>query len=171
MIKAIGIILIILSTSKIGFALAARLEKRRSTLISLKEALAVLEGEVSFSHISVTEAFSKLSRRGNAATDELFACIYHALTDEQMSLACAWDFAAKRLASRLCMTKEDMDIMRNFCAGFGKSDVENELKGIYNTAVRLNIQIGAAQNDCSVNRRIYRSGGVMCGILIAILLV
>lgn len=170
MIKVIGIILIMLSTSKIGFTLAARLDKRRNTLISLKEALAVLEGEVSFSHSSPTDAFFKLSRR-DTAMNEFFACIYNALVNEQMNLACAWTFAVKKFAARLCMTREDMDIMRDFCANFGKSDVENELKGIYNTTVRLNVQIGAAQNDCNANRRIYRSGGVMCGILIAILLV
>ncbi len=171
MIKTVGIILIILSAAKIGFAFASRLEKRRNSLIGFKDALALLEGEIAFAKNSPADAFLHLSRQCGGVVGSFFEYAHKKMAHEKLGAAEAWDASAEKYASKMCITDEDMQLMRGFCLRLGKADVENELKNIYNTTVKLNMQIAAAQNDCDTNKKIYQSGGILCGMLIAVLLV
>lgn len=171
MIKTIAIILIIISASKIGFAFASRLDRRRDTLIGFKDALALMEGEIAFAKNSPADAFLHLSRQCAGVVGSFFGYIHKKMVCEKLSAAQAWDEATDKYSSKMCITNEDATLMRQFCLRLGKSDVENELKNIYNTTVKLNMQLASAQNECDTNKKIYKSGGILCGILLAVLLV
>lgn len=170
MLKIVGIILIIAATTKIGFSLAARLERRKNALISFKDALSLLESEISFSKNTLPAAFLNLSKTLSAPVSDFFRLAHDKIVLEGLDTQQAWEEATEKYAGKMCLAAGDIQVLRAFAARLGKSDVENELKNIYNTTVSLNMQIASAKNVCDTNKRVYQSAGVLCGALIAILL-
>lgn len=170
MLKIIGIILIVAATTKIGFLFAARLERRKNALISFKDALSLLESEIGFAQNSLAKALFNIGNTISRPVGAFFLDIH-----ERLMQGCdterAWEEALTRHRQALCLTDVDVQTLRSFAARLGKSDVENELKNIYNTTVSLNMLIANAKNTCDTNKRVYQSAGVLCGVLIAVLLI
>ena len=170
MLKIIGIILIVGATTKIGFLLAARLERRKNTLISFKDALSLLESEIGFAQNSLARAFFNIGHTISKPVGTFFLDVEKHLA-KGCSTEQAWEQELTDRRQALCLTDEDIQTLRSFAARLGKSDVENELKNIYNTTVSLNMLIANAKNTCDTNKRVYQSAGVLCGALIAVLLI
>ena len=131
----------------------------------------LLEGEIAFAKNSPKDAFMHLSRQCTSVAGSFFGYAHRIMSDERLSVLDAWDRADRKYRAKMCINNDDMLILREFCARLGKNDVDNELKNIHNTMVKLNMQIAQAQNDCDKNRKIYQSGGILCGILIAVVLI
>lgn len=170
MLKIVGILLIVGATTRIGFALAARLERRKNSLLCFKDALSLLESEIGFAQNSLARACKNI---GNTLTPPVgaFFLDVHDKLSRGISTEQAWEELLGQYRQTLCLTAADIQLLRSFAARLGKSDVENELKNIYNTTVSLNMQIANAKNTCDTNKRVYQSAGVLCGALIAVLLI
>ena len=170
MLKLIGILLIVSATTKIGFALAARLERRKNSLLCFKDALSLLESEIGFAQNSLARACENIGNTLSPPAGAFFLDVHDALSrgiDTQQ----AWEELLGKYRQTLCLTAADIQLLCSFAARLGRSDVENELKNIYNTTVSLNMQIANAKNTCDTYKRVYQSAGVLCGALIAVLLI
>lgn len=170
MIKIVGIALIVIASSKIGFVFASRLDKRRKNLIDFKDALSFIEGEISFGKSSPAQAFLNFSNCRKGMVSDFFLYMYKRLSEDKLTVSGACENAFGKYEWKMCITKEDVKILTDFFARLGKSDAKNEMKNIYNTTVKLNGQIGAAQNECDTSCKMYKSGGILVGMLIAVLL-
>lgn len=170
MIKLVGAILTIGATSRLGFIFAARLERRKNTLIGFKDALSLLESEIGFAQNSLCKAFYNISRTIPPPVGSFFSDIYEKLS-EGADTCQTWEKTLARHSGALCLTGADIDTLVSFAARLGRSDTENELKNICNTMVRLNIQIADAKNICDTNKKVCQSAGVLCGVLIAVLMI
>lgn len=170
MLKIAGIILIVLSSSQIGFMLASRLERRKKVLTGFKDALSMLESEIGFAKNSPAQAFYNISKTVTQL-GRFFDSVCIRLNGEKKCTSDAWNETVDEYKRELCLTQTDVQVLKGFCTRLGKSDVENELKNIRNTMVSINMQLAAATNDCDSNKRMYQSAGVLCGILAAVLLV
>ncbi len=134
MLKLIGILLIVSATTKIGFALAARLERRKNSLLCFKDALSLLESEIGFAQNSLARACENIGNTLSPPAGAFFLDVHDALSrgiDTQQ----AWEELLGKYRQTLCLTAADIQLLRSFAARLGRSDVENELKNIYNTTV------------------------------------
>ncbi len=170
MLKIIGIILVVFASSKIGFSFASRLETRKAALAGFKNAFSLLEGEISFVKNNAQRAFEHISGVVQKPSDSFFANLSKTLKNQRISFEKAWQKSIDKNASKMCLTEADIQILKEFSVRFGKADVENELKNIYNTNSAISIQLADAKNACDTNKKMYQSGGVLGGILIAVML-
>lgn len=170
MFKIIGIILVVFASSKIGFSFASRLETRKTSLAGLKNAFSLLEGEISFVKNTPQKAFEHISAVSQKPLDSFFTHLSQTLKNQRISFEQAWEKSIDKNAAKMCLTQSDIQILKEFSMRFGKSNVENELKNIYNTNSAINIQLADAKNACDTNKKMYQSAGVLGGILIAVML-
>lgn len=168
MIKIIGALLIIGAAAKIGFDFASRLETRRKCLVGFKDACIVLESEIEFMRTLPREAFFSVSKMQTGFIGEFFEQVYK-LMDQNMSISQAWEISLSHKKIQMCLTERDIRILCDFANRIGKSDTQNEIKNIQNTVSKLELQIHEATNNCS-KKNLYRSGGVLIGLLAVVLL-
>ena len=65
-VKGIGIILIVLGTSGIGYLTAADLKRHLNDLKCLRRILLLLKEEIAYTHAPLEEAFARISRKVKA---------------------------------------------------------------------------------------------------------
>ncbi len=171
MLKMIGIILVIFSSTTIGFSFASRLEKRKCTLEGFKNSLSMLEAEISFAQNSLARAFYNISRViSPKIVSEFYKNICMAIDDEKKTISLSWSECLDRLSAKMCISRADVQVLINFSNRLGKTDIENELKNIHNTASLIDMQLDDAKNACDASKKMYQSAGILAGILVVVLL-
>lgn len=171
MLKMIGIILVIFSSTTIGFSFASRLERRKCTLEGFKNSLSMLEAEISFSQNSLSRAFYNISRSiSPKIVSQFYENIYITIDTEKKPLAVSWSEWLDRFSTKMCISRADMQVLINFSNRLGKTDIENELKNIHNTASLIDMQLDDAKKACDTSKKMYQSAGILAGILVVVLL-
>ncbi len=171
MLKMIGIMLILISSTKIGFSLASRLEKRKSTLEGFKNSLSMLEAEISFAQNSLSRAFYNISHTiSPKVISEFYEDVYMTIDAEKKPLGAAWSECLDSFSAKMCISRADAQVLKNFSNRLGKSDIENELKNIHAAAALIDMQLEDAKNACNTSKKMYQSAGILTGILVVVLL-
>lgn len=118
MLKLIGILLIVSATTKIGFALAARLERRKNSLLCFKDALSLLESEIGFAQNSLARACENIGNTLSPPAGAFFLDVHDALSrgiDTQQ----AWEELLGKYRQTLCLTAADIQLLCSFAARLG----------------------------------------------------
>lgn len=170
MLKIFAAAIIIAASSRIGFILASRLDKRKNSLEGFKDALSMLEGEIGFMNNPPPQAFRNIAL-SSVRISGFFESVCENLECGQTSVSSAWNEALDKSRAKMCLKSEDIRALAEFGTRFGKSDVKNELNNINNAMIKLNMQLAEAKNECDGSKKMYRSAGVLCGILAAVLLI
>ena len=170
--KGIGIILIVLGTSGIGYLTAADLKRHLNDLKWLRRILLLLKEEIAYAHAPLEEAFARISRKVKAPY-----CLFLTQVSGQLARRAGSSFAeiwSCAVEERLCTTKltrEELEELKEFGnslgylgghAQAGASDLYLEQLKVEGQDVREGL--AAKQKLCSCL-------GVMSGIFITILLI
>ncbi len=170
MLKIFGMILIIFASTKIGFFYASRLEKRKNTLICLKNAFIMLESEISFSQNAISKALENIASTMPEIISGFFVEVSQKISYQRKTVDDAWGETVYKYAPKFCLTCADVQVLKSFALQFGKSDIKNEIKNIHNTYTAINMLISDATNACDANKRMYQNAGILGGVLIAVIL-
>ena len=102
-VKGIGIILIVLGTSGIGYLTAADLQRHLNDLKWLRRILLLLKEEIAYTHAPLEEAFARISRKVKAPY-----CLFLTQVSGQLARRAGSSFAeiwSCAVEERLCTTK------------------------------------------------------------------
>lgn len=171
MIKIIGATLIIIAMARIGFFVAGRFGKRVDSLMSLREGIALLESEITFSNTAPAEAFLAVSDMSRGEVKSLFCDVYSFIKEKQISVEKAFDEAIEKYSYKLCLEESDTSVILDFASHFGRGDSECEIKNIRAALTKLDVCINDAAKSADKNKKMYQSGGILCGILTAVILI
>lgn len=166
LIKLLGGILIFSGCTIWGFLKSENLKKREQSLINIKTALTLLEGEIIFSTHHLKYAFQRISKLTECGDIFLNA----AQKIGEMSAGEAWNTAILYNQKQLALTSEDCDILNILSSGLGTSDREQQIKNIRHVSSLLENAIKDASEDYKKSAKLYQSMGILGGLFITILL-
>ena len=164
--KWLGGGLILIATTYIGFQKVAALSGRVRSLGALQTGLSILESEISFSANHLKQAFAEIERAVNV--DGLFLMAGDKIAE--LGAAEAWEKAVKEKKDRLFLTDTDAQALTSLAAELGVTDRENQIKNIRRVNALLLSLAQAAQAEYEKSARLCRSGGILVGMLVVILL-
>ena len=172
MIKIIGAIMIIASTSFIGFLKALTYKNRLVELYEFQKGIELFETEVRFTKSPLSEAFNKIADNLSGEVSKIFKkfSISYISSDGQTA-SVIWNETILNNINNLNLTNDDLNIIRDFGVCLGTLDAEGQINSISSVVSRIESQIETVRGFCNKNAKLYQSLGVYSGILISVLLI
>lgn len=166
-IKYTILMLIFAVTSILGLAISNKYKFRVRDLKLLRNVLNVLETKIKYTYEPLPKIFDDLSKEFNGGISQIFA-----LSKEKMKTASAseaLDYGIDKAETYL--NKEDLEILRNLEKLLGKTNVEGQLSEINLSKKFIDMQIEKAEEEQRKNEKMYRSLGIILGIVIVIIFI
>lgn len=172
MLKVLGSIIIIASTSAIGFLYSMLFSERISQIRDIQYVLNMLESEVVFKSTPITEAFYNVSLSCNQVIKKLFINMSDLLKEKQVDgIMQAFDKSLEIVRSDLYLEDEEVEVIRTFMQTLGIGDLEAQKKNFNITLEKLKTFEKNAEEAKKKKERLYQYLGVSFGILIVIILI
>lgn len=168
MIKILGFLIIVASSAKIGFDLSQKYSDRTKELRGFIGVLERIKNEISFSNCIITDALVKASNVKSQTIRNLVKSISEKIEEKNISLTDAFNTYIKE--NSMALDKKDTDEISRFFSMFGIGDREDEIKNIDNSVINLKNNLQTAMEEEKRYVKLFRTGGVLAGFLIAIIL-
>ncbi|CAM5583033.1 MULTISPECIES: stage III sporulation protein SpoIIIAB [Niallia] len=170
MIKIIGAILILASTSWGGMEFSKLLSQRPKQIRALKSALQSLEAEIMYGHTPLHEASRRLAEQLNEPLRSFFAGFAERLLKEDTTVKEAWTASLHEIWKKTAMKDSELEIMKQFGETLGRHDRFSQQKQIMLTLTHLEREEEEAREIQGKYEKMIRSLGFLSGLLIVILL-
>ncbi|MDK2798707.1 MAG: stage sporulation protein [Clostridiales bacterium] len=171
-LKLIGCILIVGSSTIMGYTIANKYAKRPEELRALQAALQMLESEIIFSVNPLPDAFERISKYVPKNIHKLFAHSAYLLKQRTgITAQEAWSISVHQTREEMHLEKEDREILISFGNSLGCSDREQQLKNIHLACSKLALEEKKAEKLREKNEKLYKNLGVLGGILVALIFI
>ncbi len=163
MVKLIGAVMTGAACGYFGFRASYDMKKRAESLSDIEVSLELLEGEIAFTQSELKKAFERADRNGllRAAGENI----------EKLGVKKAWSEAVNEYRPRLCLTRADADALLLLGERLGRTDTDDQIKHIKYIKTLIKGQADAAREEYERLGRLYRSGGLLTGIMLVIILI
>lgn len=151
--------MIIVSCSLFGYLKSASLKKRWESLKRIIYSLHIMENEISYGKNSMDKILEKIGNMNGLRFN---------LPDNKNSEDA---FLSAIDTGELALLKGDLEVVRNFSRTLGKTDSYVQMRNIRNAVGSLEILEDDAKSEYEKFGRMYRSIGVLSGLMLVILLV
>ena len=168
-IKYIFLLVIFLSSSKIGKMLAQRYYYRVQELEELKNALNLFKTKIKFTYETIPEIFEEISNNITKNISNIFQSTVKGLKD--FSISQAWEQAIESEKKNTNLNEEDIRVIKLLSKQLGITDIEGQISQIEITEHFLDTQIKQAQQEKEKNQKLYQKLGTTMGLVIVILLI
>ena len=167
----IGAVALVASCAALGFYLAAQEGFRVHDLQELKKALMILSSEIEHLRAPLPIACANIAKRTKEPVSALFANFSQFLMENEGETAYQlWMQAIESQKSRAHLTAEDWDVIEGFGKTLGYLDKQMQQSAIAYTVGYIDEKTAGLQAQSDKNKRMYRSLGVICGLLLVVLL-
>lgn len=171
MLKLAGALCIIFAATMLGFYQALQLSARPRQIRQSLQALQRLETEILYGFTPLSEALSTVAHSLNGPVSALFARAAEGLAGREAgTVQESWEAAVEEIWPRTAMKRTEREAVLQLGAVLGKSDRTDQAKHL-----RLAVNVLAAEEAEAAedNRRygkMWRSLGLLFGVLIVILM-
>ncbi|PKM79023.1 MAG: stage III sporulation protein AB [Firmicutes bacterium HGW-Firmicutes-13] len=171
LIKMGGAVLIILSTSLMGFSLAAKYRKRIKELRLLQIAFQMLSSEISYTQTPLPFALREIGRKLSEPVSRFFLEGARLLGEcRGKGLEEIWTEAVNKVFPGTCLTDKDRDLLLSVSSFLGISDQYHQEKQIILLLNHLKLSEKEAWESLQKNERMWKYLGVLGGLMLVILL-
>ncbi|MCL2235180.1 MAG: stage III sporulation protein AB [Defluviitaleaceae bacterium] len=160
MLTVLGGILVCLSTTLIGVYLGGAGGRRSKELLELKKSLILLKSQIDFAAYTLPQAFAHIAERATAPLDGF----YRKLAEAPDS----WEVEAVKLKGNF--HKDDLGNLALLGASLGQSDSCVQINSINMVIATIDETLGELAAKNIKETKMYRSLGVVSGLLITIAL-
>ena len=151
--------------------LKQRLYEHVRQLISFKEMLLMLSGEMSYARAPLAEAFSHIGEQGREPFSAMLADVSESLKRERgRTLGEIWKEAVEKHKS-IFFSQEEFHILEGVGDNFGYLDIQMQLNNIALYVQQVEQKISEAQGELAVKQKLYQYLSVMCGLFVILLLI
>lgn len=172
MLKIIGSIIVICTTTIMGFYYAGIYTQRVNQLRIIQYALNILESEIVYTSTPLIEAFQNVSDKSGDPIKKLFSVMSNNLKEKTtQSVLSAFKYAEKGLKGEIYFGKEELEVIYSFMNSLGNSDIEGQKKNFNLTIKKLEAFELRAEENRKKNEKLFRYLGVSAGMLIVIVLI
>jgi len=171
LLRFIGALAVIGGCVGLGMYYAAKESYRANELLEFKKALLILSSEIEYLRSPLAVACQNIAKRTSSVVGNLFSTFAESLTIGEGETAYRlWVSAAETVKEASYMHNEDWDIIEGFGKTLGYLDknmqqnaIDYAINYIDEKATELHLQGGK-------NKRMYRSLGVIGGLLVTVVL-
>ena len=172
LLKILGSLIIITTSSLIGYIYGSSYSKRVRNLIYLRNCIQLLETEIMYSSTPIPEALKNVFRKGNKEVSFIFMEINeHLLSDRSNSLEDSFQVVCNRYKAQLNFSLEDIEVITSLGNTLGKSDKLHQQKYFKLIVTQLEGQQIDAEEKKKKNEKMYKSLGLLGGLALVILLI
>lgn len=169
--KWVGALFIIFATTWAGFEWARKLSERPRQLRQLKVALQALEAEIVYGLTPLDEASYHLSTQLSKPLDWFFEQFANKLRVAETTAADAWYGSIEEVLPLTSFKKGEVEVLRQFGATLGQHDRESQQKQIRLALVHIEREEAEAIDAQKRYEKMFKSLGVLAGLLFVILLI
>ncbi|HSH35746.1 stage III sporulation protein SpoIIIAB [Schnuerera sp.] len=171
LIKAMGGLLIILSTTLIGFYYGNRFSNRYYNLIYLEQCFKILETEIVYGAVPLPEALTNVYNKGNKKVSFIFEEVKrHLLENKKGDIFHSFSNVVNLLKDRLSFKDRDIEIFLSLGRVLGSSDRQDQEKNFKFILNQIAVLQREAKLEKDKNEKMYKNLGILTGIAIVIIL-
>ena len=171
MIKLIGALLIVISGTLIGFHQASRYAQRPKQLRQLAHALQRLETEIGYGHTPLPEALKRTADNTPEPVSSILRSAAEGLaTAEEPSFRESWEAAIQASWKETAMRGSEQSVLIRLGSTLGISDKEDQMKHLRLALQQLKSEEDGARDDQAKYEKMWKSLGLLSGVLIVILM-
>lgn len=165
-IKYILLIGIFGLSTGIGFLIAKSYENRVVELREFRNILNIMKTKIKFTYEPLAEIFKHISRNNETNIEKIFGQMANQITYNQTREV--WENCIE--TADISINQEDKDILKKLGKLLGQTDVEGQISEIEMTENFLNMQIVKAEEEKKKNQKMYKTLGIVTGLVFVIVL-
>ncbi|MGA8941735.1 MAG: stage III sporulation protein SpoIIIAB [Thermoactinomyces sp.] len=171
MLKLLGAVLVILTTSWIGFQLAAELRLRTRQIQELRSSLALLKTEIDYGTRPLAEAWERIAEVADSDLRRLFRRFGRNLRtmNGQSTYECL-RLAIDSEWQKTAMGKDEKGILLKLCQVLGSSNRSDQLHHLEIVAENLLMEEQKAREEQEKYEKMVKTLGILSGALLVILM-
>ncbi len=171
-LKIIGVLMVVFSTSAYGLILSRDLHSRLNELKEIKKIMFLLKGEIAFGLTPVFEACDNTARRSNGVfKDILLDFAGHETEVKTSSIDEIWKRSFEKGLSKSHLNGNEKDRIILLGSSLGLADSKTQENAITAYLNELEVSIEQLEKSTPSKTRLYNSMGIMCGIVLTIIIV
>ncbi|NLM42472.1 MAG: stage III sporulation protein AB [Clostridiales bacterium] len=172
MLKGIGSLMIIISTSLLGILISSKYNIRLKEIRKLRFSLQMLETEIVYSSTPIPYACYNVGLKSDNIWKKFFMTVSENLTERKFySMEEAWEQAIVSNLKDSSLKDIDKELLRSFGKILGKSDIEDQKKHFKLFYTQLEQHEKMAEEEKKNNEKMYKTMGFLLGAAILIILV
>lgn len=170
-LKIIGSIFIITSSSAIGVYFSNRIKERVEDLKLLKRDMFILKGDIRYAKATLPESLDGIAERNKGKFYLFFRTVAdQLLSGEGYSFQEIWSDAVKEHLNTTCMSEKDKMYFASLGENLGYLDKEMQINTIDLYLARLDEEIESASKAVLEKAKLYNILGIIGGIFITIIM-
>ncbi|OKZ56776.1 MAG: hypothetical protein BHV99_03785 [Clostridium sp. 26_21] len=166
-VKTILLFAIFSLSTGIGILISKMYENRVKELRQFKNILNIIKTKIKFTYEPLTEIFNQISQEKSSKIEEIFENMTYKLAFENVKYS--WMDAIQE--ADISITQEDKDILKELGKVLGQTDADSQVNEIEVTESFLNMQIEKAEEARKKNQKMYKTLGVVVGLVFVIILI
>ena len=164
--KCMLLILIFFLSSAIGIMIAKVYENRVKELKEFKNVLNIMKTKMKFTYEPLEEIFKEISSNNSTKIEEIFGKMSNQILYEQVKNV--WEDCIQE--ADISINQEDKDVLKKLGKLLGQTDVEGQVSEIDVTQSFLDVQIEKAEEEKKKNQKMYKTLGIVVGLVFVIIL-
>ncbi len=170
--KAIGCILVIVSSTGMGFFFSSEIRSRIEDLKELRKLVVLLRGDIRYANTPLPEAIGSITRRHNGNYHTFFQHVstkLHELSGHTFSEI--WKEAVQMELANTSLSKKDKLHLIQFGENLGYLDKDMQMNTMDLFISQLDEELKELQKTVKEKAYMYNTLGIMAGIFIIIILI
>ena len=170
-VKVVGCILIILSSTLMGFYCSSELRSRINDLKELRKIIMLLRGDIRYGNTPLPEAINAIAKRHDGNFKNFLVKVSDSLSERLgNTFSQIWAQAVEKELHITSLSKRDKYQMIQFGEHLGYLDKEMQLNTLDLYIAQLDDEIRELSETVKEKTYLYNSLGIMAGIFMAIIL-
>ena len=165
-LKYILLVIIFSLSAGIGFTISKIYENRVKELREFKNILNFMKTKIKFTYEPLLEIFTQIANDNNTNIEKIFGKMANQLQYGQTQDV--WNRCIQE--ADISINQEDKDILKKLGKLLGKTDVEGQVSEIEVTENFLDTQIEKAEEEKKKSQKMYKTLGVVVGLVFCIIL-
>lgn len=171
-IKIFGSVILLISTTAIGFFKAKELKKRVFCLMELRRTMIMLQGELRFHRAALSEAFENVSKRVEEPFSVFLLEASKRIEKRQFGdFGCIWGEMKEELMTCTSLKNEDKYLLEQLGRGLGYLDLEMQTESLNQVIYQTEEVIKSAKEQKEIKEKLYQTMGVTAGAFLVLLII
>lgn len=165
--KYLLLIVIFSLSTAIGLIISKMYENRVNELKEFKSIFNIMKTKIKFTYEPLREIFLQISKDNNTQIEKIFGQMACQIQYEQVEKV--WSTAIQK--ADISINQEDKNIIKKLGKLLGQTDVEGQISEIEVAENFLDMQIEKAEDEKKKNQKMYKTLGVVLGLVFVIILI
>ena len=164
--KYILLLAIFALSTAIGFFIAKSYQNRVVELKEFKNILNIMKTKIKFTYEPLAEIFKQISKDNESEVEKIFGQMANQITYYQAKDV--WENCIQD--ADISIKQEDKDVLKKIGKLLGQTDIEGQISEIEVIENFLDMQIENAEEERKKNQKMYKTLGIVAGLVFVIIL-